>query len=240
MLFCWVSLGSGLMIRFQAPDARQRKPAHFDYAIGPPMCRTRAEEHVTSKNSAVSASKERAENRESAGRAGCGVVGRPGLEPGTYGLKVDRYYAEPYSIVSQCISPSANAIAKNVQECHSVLCRFRCRRASNEQPWGGWHPLTISIWRLLSVAMRPRPDTGMRPSPHARGVRRRMGQVAGGRGTTPERGPEVGRTGARQHVLPAHAVMVPVAAQPRPSGIASLSSRTDERQDSSQRSGCYL
>ncbi|WP_326634267.1 hypothetical protein OIE67_51030 [Nonomuraea fuscirosea] len=32
--------------------------------------------------------------RQAQGRMGYGVVGRPGLEPGTYGLKVDSFYAE--------------------------------------------------------------------------------------------------------------------------------------------------
>jgi hypothetical protein len=88
MIFRWVSLGRGLTIRSQAPNARRRKPAHFDHATGPPMCRTRAGVYRASMNSASFASQETAQNQESAGRAGCGVVGRPGLEPGTYGLKV--------------------------------------------------------------------------------------------------------------------------------------------------------
>lgn len=36
------------------------------------------------------------------------------LEPGTYGLKVDRYYAGNYLIVSQCITLSIN---RHYQEC---------------------------------------------------------------------------------------------------------------------------
>jgi hypothetical protein len=103
--------------RPQTADSRRDKPGHFDLAVGPPMCRTRAEEHVTSMNSAISTSQKTSEN---------------------------------YLIVSQCITLSVNAITKNVQECPLVLCRIRCRRASNEQPWGGWHPLTVSNLQPLA------------------------------------------------------------------------------------------
>ncbi|WP_166427329.1 hypothetical protein [Nonomuraea mesophila] len=43
-------------MRSQTPNARRRGPAHLDYAIGSPKCRARGEEHVTSMNSAISAS----------------------------------------------------------------------------------------------------------------------------------------------------------------------------------------
>lgn len=60
----------------------------------------RAEEHVTSMHSAIFALHKTVENRESAGRMGCEVVGRPGLEPGTYGLKCPRMPldAMPYQV----------------------------------------------------------------------------------------------------------------------------------------------
>ncbi|MEV0621738.1 hypothetical protein AB0I81_51015 [Nonomuraea sp. NPDC050404] len=106
-----------------AVDARQRNPPQFALTIGPPMCRTRAEEHVTSMNSAIFASKKAAENRESAGQVGYGVVGRPGLEPGTYGLKVARYCVGPYFNVFNCITLLnfvAFKMSENVGQCSRV------------------------------------------------------------------------------------------------------------------------
>ena len=43
-----------------------------------------------------------------------GVVGRPGLEPGTYGLKVDRIYVGHCHTLSQCITLSTNSVVENV------------------------------------------------------------------------------------------------------------------------------
>ncbi|MBE1588216.1 hypothetical protein H4W80_006474 [Nonomuraea angiospora] len=52
--------------------------AHFTLAAGPPVCRSRAEEHVTSMNSAIFASQETVGNRESAGQMGCEGGRAPG------------------------------------------------------------------------------------------------------------------------------------------------------------------
>ena len=51
------------------------------------------------------------------------MVGRPGLEPVTYGLKVDRLNAEPYRSLSQCVALSVNAVfkmSKNAARCCAV------------------------------------------------------------------------------------------------------------------------
>ncbi|GAA3220888.1 hypothetical protein [Nonomuraea helvata] len=95
----------------------------------PDACRRACDEHEP----AIFTLQKAVENRESAGQVGYRVVGFPGLEPGTYGLKIAVLNAALYQIVSHCVAVSQVVRFRNVQECRPVSCRIGCRRVSNEQ-----------------------------------------------------------------------------------------------------------